>query len=431
MIKKLRRQLTALYTVTTGLILTAVVIGVLLVSAKDAQKKNLDNFQNNILNITSRIQSGTGIDWTWLSKTESRNGLIIHIEDNGFPLLYNGSWQPLTGRAVLIDRAWEYARSEGISTERAPVSSSFLRSSVFTVSGDFNDTYYASVLVFPSQKGFQSLTLLSYQDPAASSLYKQRFFLLFLEIAGIAGLFAVSWFFVGRSLKPIEESRKKQNEFIAAASHELRSPLSVIRSSLSAVTAAPDRQEQFLKNIDNECCRMSHLINDMLLLASADTGTWSFHPESLDMDTLLIDIYECFEPLCQEKGLKLDLLLPETPLPHVRGDKQRLQQVFTILLDNAMTYSPVQGTIRIQAELNHKKNSLIIGVEDEGCGIPDELKKHVFERFYRADDSRNNKQHYGLGLSIAKELMLLHNGSIAVTDGAAGGSRFILRLPIK
>ena len=88
MIKKLRRQLTALYTVTTGLILTAVVIGILVVSARDAAKKNMDNFQNNILNITSRIQSGTSIDWTWLSTIESRNGLIVQIEDNGLPLLF-------------------------------------------------------------------------------------------------------------------------------------------------------------------------------------------------------------------------------------------------------------------------------------------------------------------------------------------------------
>lgn len=430
MIKKLRRQLTALYTITTGLILTAVVIGILVVSARDAAKKNMDNFQNNILNITSRIQSGTSIDWTWLSTIESRNGLIVQIEDNGLPLLYAGSWRPLTDRAVLIDRAREYARSEGINTNSAPVSSSFLRSSVFTVAGDFNDNYYASVLVFPSRNGFQSLTLLSYLNPAASGLYKQRFFLLFLEAAGIAALFAVSWFFVGRSLKPIEESRKKQNEFIAAASHELRSPLSVIRSSVSAIAAAPDRQEQFLKNIDSECCRMSQLINDMLLLASADTGTWSFHPENLDMDTLLIGIYECFEPICLEKGLKLDLCLPETSLPHVRGDQQRLQQVLTILLDNAMTYSPSKGTIRIWAKSAVKKNSLIIGVEDEGCGIPDELKKHIFERFYRADNSRNNKQHYGLGLSIAKELIKLHNGSITVTDGNTKGSCFIISLPI-
>ncbi|PNV62882.1 sensor histidine kinase [Clostridium sp. chh4-2] len=431
MIKKLRKQLTALYTITTGLILTAVVIGVLAASTRDARQKSLENFQNNILNIAARIQAGTTIDWTWLSKMENSGDLIIHIEDNGTPFLYSGSWTPLTARSVLLERAREQALSEGINTSVPPVSSSLLRSSVFTIAGDQNDHYYASALVFPSQNGFQSLILLSYQNPAASGLYKQRFFLLFLEAAGLAALFTVSWFFVGRSLKPIEMSRKKQNEFIAAASHELRSPLSVIRSSLSAIPAAPDRQEQFLKNIDNECCRMSHLINDMLLLASADAGSWSFRPEPLDVDTLLIETYECFEPICLEKNLKLSLDLPESSLPHIMGDKHRLLQVLTILLDNALTYSPAGGTIRISAALNEKKSSLILAVEDEGCGIPDEIKKHIFERFYRADDSRTGKQHYGLGLSIAKELVSLHGGTISVTDSSIGGARFLIRLPVK
>lgn len=431
MIKKLRKQLTALYTITTGLILTAVVVGVLAAGTRDSQKKSLESFQTNLLNIGSRIQSGASIDWSWLSKTEHMGDLIIHIEDNGTPFLYSGSWSPLTDRSILLERARIHALQEGINKDNPPVSTSLLRSSVFTVTGDYNDTYYASVLVFPYQKGFQSLTLLSYQNPAASSLYKQRFFLLFLEAAGLAALFTVSWFFVGRSLKPIEESRKKQNEFIAAASHELRSPLSVIRSSLSAIPAAPDRQEQFLKNIDNECCRMSHLINDMLILASADAGNWTFCPENLDMDTLLIDIYECFEPICMEKKLKLTLDLPESSLPCIMGDKQRLQQVITILLDNAVTYSPSHGTIRISAGLNAKKSSLRLVVEDDGCGIPDDVKKHVFERFYRADNSRTDKQHYGLGLSVAKELILLHGGTISVTDSHTGGACFIIQLPIQ
>ena len=100
MIKQLRRQLTALFTITTGLILTLVVIGILVISAREFNKKTLDSFQNQILNITSRLQSGSTVSCTWLSRLESDNRLIIHIEDNGRPLLYHGSWTPDTSQSV-------------------------------------------------------------------------------------------------------------------------------------------------------------------------------------------------------------------------------------------------------------------------------------------------------------------------------------------
>ena len=275
MIKRLRRQLTALFTITTGLILTLVVIGILVISAREFNKKNLVSFQNQILNITSRLQSGTTISCTWLSRLESDNRLIIHIEDNGKPLLYRGSWTPASGRDTLIMRAREAAMSERIDPSSRPVSSSLLRSSVFTVTGDCNDTYLGSVLVLPTRTGFQSLTLLACKDPMGFGLYRQGILFFLLNLAGIAALMSVSWVLVGKSLKPLAEGQKQQNEFIAAASHELRAPLAVIRSSICAARTAPDQREKFMDNMDRECSRMSCLVGDMLLLASADTGHWS------------------------------------------------------------------------------------------------------------------------------------------------------------
>ena len=248
MIKRLRRQLTALFTITTGLILTLVVIGILVISAREFNKKNLDSFQNQILNITSRLQSGSTVSCTWLSRLESDNRLIIHIEDNGRPLLYHGSWTPDTGRDTLIMRAREAAMAERIDPSSRPVSSSLLRSSVFTVTGDCNDTYLGSVLVLPTQTGFQSLTLLARKDPMGFGLYRQGFLFLLLNLAGITALMSVSWVLVGKSLKPLAESQKQQNEFIAAASHELRAPLAVIRSSICAARTAPDQREKFMDN---------------------------------------------------------------------------------------------------------------------------------------------------------------------------------------
>lgn len=95
-----------------------------------------------------------------------------------------------------------------------------------------------------------------------------------------------------------------------------------------------------MANIDRECSRMSCLVGDMLLLASADTGQWSLRTSSLDMDTLLISIYERFEPLYQDKGVCLKLDLPEASLPRIYGDENRLEQIFAVLLDNALRYTP-------------------------------------------------------------------------------------------
>ena len=248
---------------------------------------------------------------------------------------------------------------------------------------------------------------------------------------------SVSWILVGKSLKPLKESQQKQNEFIAAASHELRAPLAVIRSSLSAARSMPQNREQFMDNIDKECCRMSYLVGDMLLLASADAGHWVIRMAPLDMDTLLIDMYERFEPLYRDKGVALLLELPESSLPRINGDGKRLEQILSILLDNALRYTPKNGSVRLSAsveQVNHllhgTKKSLCLTVSDQGCGIDDYAKKHIFDRFYQADSSRSDKQHYGLGLSIAKELVQKHGGSISVTDSPSGGACFVVRLPV-
>ena len=436
MIKRLRRQLTALFTMTTGLILTLVVIGILVISAREFSKKAMDAFQNQMLNITSRLQSGSTISCTWLSRLESDNRLIIHIEDNGKPLLYRGSWSPASERDTLIMRAREAAKAQGIDPSVRPVSSSLLRSSVFTVTGDRSDTYLGSVLVLPTQTGFQSLTLLARKDPMGFGLSRQGFLFLLLNLAGITALMSVSWVLVGKSLKPLAESQKQQNEFIAAASHELRAPLAVIRSSICAVRAAPDQREKFMDNMDRECSRMSCLVGDMLLLASADTGQWSLRKSPLDMDTLLISVYERFEPLYQDKGVCLKLELPESSLPRVSGDENRLEQVLAVLLDNALRYTPKGRKVRLAASvqtdkhlLSRSRDMVCLTVSDQGCGMDNEAKKHIFDRFYRGDSSRSDKQNYGLGLSIAKELVQLHGGAISVSDSPEGGACFQVRLP--
>lgn len=175
---------------------------------------------------------------------------------------------------------------------------------------------------------------------------------------------------------------------------------------------------------------MGHLVNDLLILASAETKGWKISRESVDMDTLLLDIYEKYEPLCLEKNFRPKLSLPEDALPVVSGDKERLGQILSILLDNAAAHSASAAGSVIEIKAVLSKHLLKISVIDHGTGIPDSKKGQVFERFYRADSSRKDKSHYGLGLSVAKELAHLHDGKLILTDTPGGGCTFTLQLPV-
>ena len=146
-----------------------------------------------------------------------------------------------------------------------------------------------------------------------------------------------------------------------------------------------------------------------------------------ELDTLLLETYEKYEPLLREKGISMNVELPDESLSPCRCDGGRISQVLGILLDNGASYVPAGGKIRSGVE--EKEKYFRIYVEDNGPGISDENKEAVFQRFYRADSSRKDKQHFGLGLCIAKEIVTLHHGSIRIEDTKGGGTTFVVRLP--
>ena len=228
----------------------------------------------------------------------------------------------------------------------------------------------------------------------------------------------------------MQENRKKQMQFIASASHELRSPLTVILSNVSAVkNGIMANDQKFLDIIDAEGNRMSHLVSDMLQLASADSHTWSMCPEKTELDTLLLQMWEDFEPVALARHLRWDIVLPEDPIPECFCDGERIRQLLSILIDNAFSYTPSGGAVRLTLQY-HTPDSFSIAVSDNGPGIPDEEKESVFERFHRLDASRKKKSHFGLGLCIAQEIVQLHRGKILLTDTPGGGAKFTDLLPI-
>ena len=167
---------------------------------------------------------------------------------------------------------------------------------------------------------------------------------------------------------------------------------------------------------------MSRLIGDLLLLSSLDAGNWTFHMDEINIDTLLINLYTEYDQICRIKNILLQLNIPDECFPPFYSDEDRLNQIISIFLDNAVSYSPPEPEISLNASV--EKNKLVITIIDHGIGISDKDKPFIFDRFYQCDKSRTQREHFGLGLSIANELVNKLDGKILLFDTAGGGCTF-------
>lgn len=149
----------------------------------------------------------------------------------------------------------------------------------------------------------------------------------------------------------------------------------------------------------------------------------------VNLDTLLISLYEAYEPICMKEKLCLNLDLNQTSFPRLFTDRERLFQILSVFMDNAIYYSSAGASIDICASLSLRE--VTISVVDHGCGVAEKDKPYIFDRFYCADKSRSDKTHFGLGLSIALELSKMLEGTVCFTDTAGGGATFYVTLPIK
>jgi signal transduction histidine kinase len=428
MFKRFHIQMTFFCTLIISFVIVGMTVAYLSISESSVQSINYANFLTNCNTSLSYLNEQNIISHEWVSKAEQNNQYLLEIYDNGRPLTVTN--QRLTKeQLVVIDVIKETSNDLYSLDLNSPLNE---QESIKQVSFHLvidEDKFYATTALIPKMGGVIGVVIyqpLSIHTPA---IVRQRILFLSVDVIATLILGVFSWFFTAQLIKPIEKNRKQQIAFIASASHELRTPLAVILSSLSAMKKGNlQESERFAETIQSEGNRMARLIDDMLALANADSHNWSIQSEPVDMDTLLLDIYEKYEYLAVEKGFQLDIVLPEEAIPKCRCDKLRIEQVLSILLDNAMEYTPNDGIIRLS--IYHRSHTLILKVADNGLGIPPEQREQIFQRFYRADASHTKKNHFGLGLSIAKEIIKLHRGIIYVEDGIDCGACFTIELPL-
>ena len=300
--------------------------------------------------------------------------------------------------------------------------------------GADHDHYYAIPATVSTKAGTVYTLALFYERTSIVDLLLREApkYLSIWIVSLISILFISRFFSCEKPLSQLSRSCRARKILLPVASHELKSPLAVIMANVEAVhnTEIQDPQAQTcLKTIDSECSRMSKLVRDMLLLASSDADKWTIQKNDVNIDTLLITLYEAFEPVCIRKSIFLKLDISEESYPVLYTDRERLFQILSIYLDNAVYYSPENSTIEIRTKQTSKE--LTFYVVDHGCGVAEEDKPFIFNRFYCADKSRTDKSHFGLGLSIAKELSRILGGKIGFEDTAGGGATFYLTIPLK
>jgi len=258
--------------------------------------------------------------------------------------------------------------------------------------------------------------------------------ILFLSlIAGILVSTVLGYILAGKSLRPIKEAYLSKQEFLANASHELKTPLSVILLSTETlkgeINASFQFQRQVVLGIEDEAQKMNHLVSQLLFLSRTDSHTASIKYEHFNISESISNEIIAFEKIAQAKGIELSHAI--TPGLKLNGDRKQLISVFAILLDNAIKYSNDNGKVYVTLEKNKDNNNqgVKLTVKDTGIGIPETELKHVFERFYRFESSRSKETGgYGLGLAIAKEIIDQHKGTILVNSIDKVGTTFIVEL---
>lgn len=311
---------------------------------------------------------------------------------------------------------------------------------------DLNDaTFLQELVTWVVQENADTGVLNSYSLMYRMVIGRTGYTIVFLDISGfnaslraliesciligtlsLIAFWIISYFLARWAVRPVEEAWQRQRQFVSDASHELKTPLTVIMSNAELLQGEITEQQEgsrFARNIMTMSYQMKDLVEGLLELARVDNGQVKKTFEPLDMSLLAQEALLPFEPVLFEKGIQLESRIE--PGIHLTGSSRYLRQVVDILLDNAGKYSD-PGIVEVR--LARQGKTCLLTVTNPGQPIAPQEQKKIFQRFYRADQSRSRTGSFGLGLAIAQSVVQEHGGKIWVRSNPTGNC-FCVQLP--
>ena len=230
-----------------------------------------------------------------------------------------------------------------------------------------------------------------------------------------------------QTLERLEKLFTSQGRLLADVSHELRTPLTVIKGNIALMRRMNEADEESLRSIEAEVDRLTRLVGDLLLLTQADAGEVPMDRKPVELDTILLEVYQQMRILA---GDPIEVRILEIDQIQILADRDRIKQVFLNLVANAIQYTPKNGKVNLK--LYREDNIACFVVQDTGPGIAEEDIPFIFDRFYRGEKSRKRRKEtgFGLGLSIAKYIVKNHGGIIEVESRVGEGTTFTVSLPV-
>ena len=380
MIKKLQKKLTTLLI----FLLTIIWIGILLLFLNSTYRNNLKDVKEDVRSALREIK------WNNFIRTQ---GTALDLEDIGYCVFQIDDYkQPHILFQTFTNKTDEellrYAKKYSLTWKKTHQT-------------------YKYIYIYKLRK--KQLMLIS-SAPALQATIPAIVLCIFLLFGGLI-LFTFSSRIISRWLtQPIEDMISSEKKFISNASHELKTPLAVIRANTQLLQKEISADNKHLEYIHQETERMIVLVNKMLTLVRLDTAQNQAQPKRFRVDEALYDIIYPMESVAYEKKIRMTVDIQEEM--YIDGIEDQIQNLLSILLNNAISYTPEYGEIVIRAYIQAKK--FYLKVSNSGDPIPEEIRDRLFERFFRADEAREDNGHYGLGLSIASSIAANHGGRIRV-----------------
>ena len=269
-------------------------------------------------------------------------------------------------------------------------------------------------------------TVYIFVDNKEALQNSKQFFIvsIFIYILSMIAFTIISYYLSRWMIKPSEKAIKNQKIFVANISHDLKTPITIIRANADLIENEV-KNKKSIKYIQQETEKLNHLVNEMLTLTRIDNTISKENFKSFNFGDSLFDVVLPFESIAYEKGIRFNINIDE--VTDYFGDQSNIQKLAEILIDNAMSYTAKGGIVDVDAYENSKVVTL--SVTNTGEPISDEKKVEIFDRFYRESKSRESTgNHYGLGLSIANTIVKKHNGKISV-ESKNGKNTFTVTLP--